>query len=414
MIDIQDNLRTEIEAVRQTPIVPTMLEVICQITGMGFAAIARVTKDKWVACSVRDEVQFGLQAGGELKIETTLCNEIRDHRQPIIIDDVEQDPQYCSHHTPKIYGLKSYISFPIILKDGRLFGTLCAIDAKPAQVNNSKVIGTFTMFAELLAFHLQSLDLLERSQETNEALQNINNSLAKVNQELDNIVYMASHDLKSPITNIGSLLEMLSEAVAEENLNKEEINHIIYLMKSSIQSFNCTIKDLTTVVETATTGADEKTEEINIVELVEIVKQDLTQLIETSQAKIEVFNEDKLVLLSSRKNLKSILYNLLSNAIKYRSPVRRPEVLVKLEEIDGKIHLSVTDNGLGIPLDKQDQVFTIFKRFHSHEEGSGIGLYIVKRMVDNMNGQIQVKSVLNQGTTFNIIFLPPACLLKVS
>ena len=406
MIDIEDNLSKDIEAIKQISIVPTMLEVICQITGMGFAAIARVTENKWLACSVRDEVQFGLPAGGELKIETTLCNEIRDHRQPIIIDNVEEDPHYCYHHTTKIYGLKSYISFPIILKDGTFFGTLCAVDARPAQLNNSKVIGIFTMFTELLSFHLQSLDLLERTHQNNTHLYNINSSLTKINQELDNFVFTASHDLKSPISNIEGLLEVLSEAVTAENFNREEINRIIYLMKSSVKSFNLTIKDLTTIVETTTTSVDEKLEEINIFEIVESVKQDLTQLIEASQAKIEVFSEDKMVLHFSKKNLKSILYNLLSNAIKYRSPARTPEVLVKLEEINGKRQLSVTDNGLGIPLDKQDHVFTMFKRFHSHVEGSGIGLYIVKRMVDNMNGQIQVNSTLNEGTTFNLIFLP--------
>jgi len=374
---------------------------------MRFAAIARVTNNKWVACSVRDEVQFGLQAGGELKIETTLCNEIRDHRQAVIIDDVEEDPQYYNHHTPKIYGLKSYISFPIILKDGSFFGTLCAIDSRPAQVNNPKVIGIFTMLAELLSFHLQSLDLLERSYQSNIDLHKMNNSLTKVNQELDNFVYTASHDLKSPISNIEGLLEVLTEELTAENFNREQINKIVYLMKSSVNSFNLTLQDLTAVVETATiTSLDEKSEEINIFEIVKSVEQDLIRLIEASQAKVEVFSKDNHVLYSSKKNMKSILYNLISNAIKYRSPARTPQVLVKLEEINGKSHLSVTDNGLGIPLDMQDQVFIMFKRFHSHVEGSGLGLYIVKRMVDNMNGQIQVTSTLNKGTTFNLIFLP--------
>ncbi|WP_233218927.1 GAF domain-containing protein [Adhaeribacter arboris] len=163
MIYSYDNLLQDLEAVRQISFVPSMLEIICQVTGMGFAAVARVTPDKWIACSVRDEVQFGLEAGGELPIKTTLCNEIRDHRKPIIIDNVAQDPEYNNHHTPKIYGLQSYISFPIILKNGTFFGTLCAIDSKPAQLNNKKIVDTFTMFAELLSYHLQSQDLLERS-----------------------------------------------------------------------------------------------------------------------------------------------------------------------------------------------------------------------------------------------------------
>jgi len=404
MISIQDELYKDMEAIRQIPIVPAMLEVICQTTGMGFAAIARVTNDRWLACSVWDEVQFGLKEGGELQIETTLCNEIRGHRQSIIIDHVDEDPEYKNHHTAKIYGLQSYISIPIILKNGEFFGTLCAIDSKPAKVNNTKVIGTLTMFAELLSFHLQSQDLLERTYNANIELNYKNRILTNVNNDLDAFVYTASHDLKSPISNIEGLLEALSETVAVENLDREEINQIIGLMKSSLKSFTVTIKDLTTFVEADNNSDAERSEEINIFEAVENVKQDLHNLIATSHAKIEVICENNISLNFSKKNLKSILYNLLSNAIKYRSPERTPEVFVKLDKFDGKTQLSVRDNGLGIPLDKQDKVFTIFKRFHSHVEGSGLGLYIVKRIVDNCKGQIQVNSTLNQGTTFTIIF----------
>jgi signal transduction histidine kinase len=403
MFNIEDDLCKDIEAVRQISIVPTMLDVICQTTGMGFAAVARVTHNKWMACSVRDEVQFGLKEGGELKLETTLCNEIRNHRKPIVIDNVAEDPHYSHHHTLKIYRLQSYISFPIILKDGTFFGTLCAIDSKPANVNNSKVIGTFSMFAELLAFHLQSQDLLERSYQANIDLQHKNKLLTNVNVDLDNFVYTASHDLKSPVSNIEGLISALSDAVAKEDLDREEINQIIGLMQTNLKRFAVTIKDLTTFIETDHKTGEEQLEDINIFEIVEDVKQDLSNMILESNANVEVMCADKLLISFSKKNFKSILYNLLSNAIKYRSPERTPEVRVKMDRVDGKIHLSVRDNGLGIPADQQHKVFTMFKRFHSHVEGSGLGLYIVKRMIDNNQGQIQVNSTLNTGSTFTII-----------
>ena len=147
----------DIERVRQIPIVPTLLEVICKSTGMGFAAIARVTDESWVACGVRDEIAFGLKEGGELKLETTICNEIRCNRESVIIDHVEKSERYAHHHTPKMYGFQSYISMPIILKSGEFFGTLCAIDPKPAVLQNAKTIGMFSLFAELIAFHLEGL-----------------------------------------------------------------------------------------------------------------------------------------------------------------------------------------------------------------------------------------------------------------
>lgn len=404
MIDQDDPLFKDLHAVRQIPIVPTMLDVICQLTGMGFAAIARVTSDRWLACSVRDEVQLGLEAGGELKIETTLCNEIRDSRKPVIIDHVDSDLYYNKHHTPEIYGLQSYISFPIILKNGTFFGTLCAISAQPAKVNNSKVIGTFTLFAELLAFHLQSQDLLERSYQVTNELKTQNKVLTNINQDLDDIVYTASHDLKSPIANLNGLVDALSDTVSQENIDREEASLITEMMKTSLKRFALTIKDLTTIVETNNYHEDEKSEAINMVELVENVKHNLDHLIVESNARIEVICEDGHLIHCPRKYVNSIVYNLLSNALKYRSPERIPEVLVKMNKVDGKTNLQITDNGLGIPPDKHDMVFTKFKRFHDHVEGSGLGLFIVKKMVDNMKGQIQVDSILNKGTTFSITF----------
>jgi hypothetical protein len=89
--------------------------MVCRTTGMRFAAVARVTEDRWIACSVLDEIDFGLKPGGELKVETTICNEIRQSREPVIINHVAEDEAWCAHATPALYGFQSYISVPIIL-----------------------------------------------------------------------------------------------------------------------------------------------------------------------------------------------------------------------------------------------------------------------------------------------------------
>ena len=97
--------------------VPLMLEVVCRATGMGFSAVARVTEDRWIACAVRDEINFGLVPGGELEIESTICNEIRQSGELVVIDDVACDATFRLHHTPKRYGFQSYISVPIYVPD---------------------------------------------------------------------------------------------------------------------------------------------------------------------------------------------------------------------------------------------------------------------------------------------------------
>ena len=146
-------LTADITAISQIDAVASILEIVCRTTGMGFAAVARVTRDRWVACAVRDEIAFGLLPGGELDVKTTICDEIRDNGRAVIIDHVAQDEHFRDHHTPRLYGLQSYISMPIILADGAFFGTLCAIDPRPARLNRPEVIGMFKNFAQLIAFH---------------------------------------------------------------------------------------------------------------------------------------------------------------------------------------------------------------------------------------------------------------------
>ena len=157
---IEHDFRADIDAISAIDAVPTILNVVCRVTGMGFAAVARVTEERWICCAVQDEIQFGLKPGGELKVETTICHEIRQSREAVVIDHVAEDQLYCQHHTPTMYGFQSYISMPIFLKDGRFFGTLCAIDPRPHRLKNPETIGMFKLFAELIAFHLDASERL--------------------------------------------------------------------------------------------------------------------------------------------------------------------------------------------------------------------------------------------------------------
>lgn len=137
--------------------VHSILDVVCRTTGLGFAAVAHVTESRWVACQVRDEIAFGLGAGGELPVKTTLCDTVRGTRDSIVIDEVASDPVYRHHHTPATYGLQSYIAYPVILADGEVFGTLCAIDPHPHKVDTPEIRGMFTLFAQLIAAQVERI-----------------------------------------------------------------------------------------------------------------------------------------------------------------------------------------------------------------------------------------------------------------
>jgi GAF domain-containing protein len=156
----------DIEDINRISVVPTILDVICLTTGMGFAAIARVTEDKWIACSVKDEIQFGLTKGGELQPEATVCNKIRQSGQEVVIDVVDESSGLSAHRKLVIGGFQSYISVPILRKDGSFFGTLCAIDLKPAKLNNPQIVGMFKLYADLISFHLSTLDKIAVTEST--------------------------------------------------------------------------------------------------------------------------------------------------------------------------------------------------------------------------------------------------------
>ena len=137
---------------------------------MGFAAIDRVTNERWICCAVKDDIAFGLTPGGELKVETTICNEIRASRQLVVIDHVAEDRVFHSHPTPAMCGFQSYISQPIILPDGSFFGTLCAIDPRPHALTAPTVLGMFKSFADLIAFYLDTHFKLMASEKENARL----------------------------------------------------------------------------------------------------------------------------------------------------------------------------------------------------------------------------------------------------
>jgi signal transduction histidine kinase len=149
-----------------------------------------------------------LQAGGELDVTTTICNEIRTSRTPVVIDDVEKDPQFCDHHTPAKYGFRSYISMPIFRADGSFFGTLCAIDPKPAHVSSPGIASMFRLFANLIGLHLDSEDRLAAKEKTI-AEQNIAQNVR------DQFIAVLGHDLHNPLASIDAGMKMLEREPIE-------------------------------------------------------------------------------------------------------------------------------------------------------------------------------------------------------
>jgi PAS domain S-box-containing protein len=239
---------------------------------------------------------------------------------------------------------------------------------------------------------------LEDLQAYQARLSKTNEELRRTNVDLDNFVYTASHDLRAPIANLEAIYDRLSRRLSDR-LNESE-QTLISLAENSVTRLKQTIGDLTEISRIQKLS-DLTSEQVDLNQLIHEVQMDLYGLISQSGARITT-RLDVTHIYYPKKDIRSIIYNLLSNAIKYRSPERRASIRLCTRSEGKDVVITVSDNGLGIADEQKHKLFAMFRRLHTHVEGSGIGLYIVKRIVENHGGEITVDSVLNQGSVFTV------------
>ncbi|MGI4735705.1 MAG: PAS domain-containing sensor histidine kinase [Janthinobacterium lividum] len=231
-----------------------------------------------------------------------------------------------------------------------------------------------------------------------------NQQLIRVNVDLDTFIYTASHDLKAPITNIEGLLYTLRGELPAQS-PAGEVSYILDLMQDSVERFTRTIEHLTDVSKLHKTF-EEPAHSVLLAATIEGVRLDLAPLLHATGGHLDVDVRAVATVTFSEKNLRSVMFNLLSNAFKYRHPDRAPTVRVRARPDGAYAVLEVQDNGLGLDLAQdQEKLFGMFQRLHTHVEGSGVGLYMVKRLVENASGHITVNSTIGEGSTF-AVYLP--------
>ncbi len=374
--DFQD----DIDAVSDIPAVPTILDVVCRTTGMGFAAVARVTDDRWIACQVLDNIHFGLASGGELKVETTLCHEVRQNREVVVIDNVADDPIYADHHTPRIYGLKSYISMPIILPDGRFFGTLCAIHPEPADLNNPRVLGTFKLFAELIAYHLDADDRLRVARK----------SLLdeKATAELrEQFIAILGHDLRNPLASIDGAINIL-----EREQQSDKSRRVLTMMHGSVTRMSTLIGNVLDFARGRLGGGltlslDAETP------LRLTLEQVVSEILSGHPGRnIELSYDVETAVAVDHERFAQMFSNLLGNAVTHGS-AEHP-IHVRSSIVNGELHLSVANAGPPIPRDAIQKLFLPFKRGKpgGRMQGLGLGLYIAAQVAEAHGGRLDVVS----------------------
>ena len=372
-------LQADVDVIARIDVVPAILEVICRTTGMGFAAVARVTDTDWVACAVRDEINFGLVPGGELKVETTICSEIRDSGRAVIIDHVAGDEVFCGHPTPELYGFQSYVSVPILRKDGSFFGTLCAIDPKPANLKAKQTLGMFKLYAELISFHLETQERLDIS----EAALLDERRTAELREQF---IAVLGHDLRNPLASIGSGANLLAKA----DLNERE-REILRLVQGSVRRMTGLVENLLDLAGARFGGGLQVSKDTRQ-PLAPMLQQIIDEArVNWPERQIEASIDVPDPIACDATKIGQLLSNLLGNALTHGADA---PVLVHARADGDMLALSVTNQGDPIPKDVAARLFEPFFRAASgsSEKGLGLGLYIASEIAKAHGGALTVTS----------------------
>lgn len=268
-------------------------------------------------------------------------------------------------------------------------------------INNGVIIRNEDGVASRIVGALQDITHLKEQEDSlrilNKKLEKQTKALLNSNQELEQFAYVASHDLQEPLRMVTSFLTHLEKKY--DNVLDEKGKQYIYFAVDGANRMRNIILD---ILEYSRVGKlKEESDKIDLNKLIEEICKINHQTINEKQAKIIY---DKLPIINSYKTpLTQILHNLIGNALKYQQANKIPIIKIKVEEKDKNWHFKIKDNGIGIDKEFQDKIFVIFQRLHTKQEysGSGMGLAIVKKIIENLNGTIWVESEVNKGATFH-------------
>lgn len=375
-----DSHARDIEAIQRIDAIPVILDTVCRLTNMGFAAIARVTESQWVACSVRDEIAFGLEPGGNLPLSSTICNEIRQSKQTVIISDVSEDEEYRTHPVPRQYGFRSYLSVPIMLADGRFFGTLCAIDPEPRDLQRVEVRDAVRLFADLIGYHLDMDDRLRVSEDKLA-------SEIETGELREQFIAVLGHDLRNPLAAVQAGVSMLSKT---PDVDRSRL--ILGQMQGSILRMSGMIDNILDFARGRLGGGiplDRRP--VDIAALIRQVVQELASA-----------HPDRKIVLTGctlpspaecdPRRISQMLSNLLGNALTHG--VSDEPIVVDCDRWNGNLEISVANRGERISAAAREKLFHPFFRTATggDREGLGLGLYIASQIAEAHGGKISLSS----------------------
>jgi PAS domain S-box-containing protein len=263
------------------------------------------------------------------------------------------------------------------------------VNIVPVRHESEQVLGLIVSSEDVTA---RKHNELEKEKMTTEILQH--------NKNLEQFAYIISHNLRSPVANILGLANLLNDA---PKMSASDLRKCLDGIVASVKKLDEIIIDLNFILE----RRREITEQKELVRFSSLVN-DIRAIITTMTAKKDVVINTNLTVnafFTVKSYLHSIFLNLITNSIKYRNPEKPTVIEIHTMKTSSRLFIIFQDNGIGIDLENHgDKVFGLYKKFHTHIEGKGMGLYMVKTQVEMLGGTIKVKSHVNVGTEFTIEF----------
>lgn len=267
------------------------------------------------------------------------------------------------------------------------------------QQNEELTAANTTIHEQNLTIENINKDLKHEVERQTLELRNANAELVEHNSRLKQFSYIVSHNLRAPVARILGLSSIL-----KASQSKQETEEILSHITQAISDLDQVIRDINQILEIENLNT-QQLDQVDLKKAVERVLDVLQPELALTNAHVKLNIDGVNTVRFLQPYMESILYNVISNAIKYRNPERRLEVEINAAEEHDFIRLEVRDNGLGIDLVKYDQdLFKLYKRFHTHVEGKGLGLYLVKTQLTTLGGKLKVESRLNEGTAFILYF----------
>ncbi|KRG70411.1 GAF domain-containing sensor histidine kinase [Pseudoxanthomonas dokdonensis] len=368
--------------------VPQILETVAHITGLRFVAVAHVTDCRWTACAVRDDLGFDLPVGGELVLESTICNDIRQSHEPVIFGHASTHPLYSQHHTPRQYGLESYVSVPIFDQHGSFFGTLCAIDSKPADFDEAHVLRSLQLFAQLIGNYLDNDDRLQAAERAGELH--------------DQFIAVLGHDLRSPLQAVRIGADLLQQEATSPRSAK-----VLQGMQKSLDRIDGLVHDILDFARGRLGGGIPvlpQHEESLAEQLMHVVSE-----VKAASGRNDIVAEiafDAPVLCDGQR-IAQLVTNLLANAAAHGSASQ--PVSFQARGGHGHLWLQVHNGGV-IPQELRARLFTPFSRNQAEHArpGLGLGLYIAAEIAKAHGAELGVHSSAETGTIFTFLMGQPS------